>query len=43
MSATTVSPDARITPRGHLRHTGALVRRNLLWIRQDRSRCSTPC
>lgn len=27
--------DARITLRGHLRHTGALVRRNLLWIRQD--------
>lgn len=43
MSATTLSPtptaagtdDARITLRGHLRHTGALVRRNLLWIRQD--------
>ncbi|MET9966457.1 ABC transporter permease [Streptomyces sp. NPDC006356] len=43
MSATTVSPapvatgtdDARITLRAHLRHTGALVRRNLLWIRQD--------
>jgi len=27
--------DARIPLRGHLRHTGALVRRNLLWIRQD--------
>ncbi|WP_031061797.1 ABC transporter permease [Streptomyces sp. NRRL F-5527] len=27
--------DARISPRAHLRHTGALVRRNLLWIRQD--------
>ncbi|WP_030670968.1 ABC transporter permease [Streptomyces cellulosae] len=27
--------DARITLRGHLRHTGALIRRNLLWIRQD--------
>ncbi|MCW5249176.1 MULTISPECIES: ABC transporter permease [unclassified Streptomyces] len=27
--------DSRITLRGHLRHTGALVRRNLLWIRQD--------
>ncbi|MGW0708000.1 ABC transporter permease [Streptomyces sp. NPDC002643] len=27
--------DARISLRGHLRHTGALVRRNLLWIRQD--------
>lgn len=43
MSATTLSTaptatgtdDARITLRGHLRHTGALVRRNLLWIRQD--------
>lgn len=30
-----VRPDARISPRAHLRHTGALVRRNLLWIRQD--------
>ncbi|AYN36018.1 ABC transporter permease [Streptomyces albus] len=27
--------DARIGLRAHLRHTGALVRRNLLWIRQD--------
>ncbi|MEU6771572.1 ABC transporter permease [Streptomyces sp. NPDC046759] len=27
--------DARIPLRGHLRHTGALIRRNLLWIRQD--------
>jgi oleandomycin transport system permease protein len=27
--------DGRISPRAHLRHTGALVRRNLLWIRQD--------
>jgi oleandomycin transport system permease protein len=27
--------DGRIPLRGHLRHTGALVRRNLLWIRQD--------
>lgn len=27
--------DAPITLRAHLRHTGALVRRNLLWIRQD--------
>ncbi|MRT44278.1 ABC transporter permease, partial [Xylella fastidiosa subsp. multiplex] len=27
--------DARIPLRGHLRHTGALVRRNLLWIKQD--------
>ncbi|MEV1018818.1 ABC transporter permease [Streptomyces sp. NPDC050264] len=45
MSATTVSPstvptikvdaDPRIGLRGHLRHTGALVRRNLLWIKQD--------
>ncbi|WP_329341419.1 ABC transporter permease [Streptomyces sp. NBC_01352] len=40
MSATALAPtdlraDARIPLRGHLRHTGALVRRNLLWIRQD--------
>ncbi|MEV5439497.1 ABC transporter permease [Streptomyces sp. NPDC052682] len=37
MSAATVTPtaDARISPRAHLRHTGALIRRNLLWIRQD--------
>ncbi|WP_330457531.1 ABC transporter permease [Streptomyces sp. NBC_00820] len=41
MSATTTLPetagvaDAHITLRGHLRHTGALIRRNLLWIRQD--------
>ncbi|MFF3374589.1 ABC transporter permease [Streptomyces sp. NPDC002680] len=27
--------DGRIPLRAHLRHTGALVRRNLLWIRQD--------
>ncbi|HET9382090.1 MAG TPA: ABC transporter permease [Streptomyces sp.] len=27
--------DGRISPRAHLRHTSALVRRNLLWIRQD--------
>jgi oleandomycin transport system permease protein len=27
--------DGRIGLRGHLRHTGALIRRNLLWIRQD--------
>ncbi|GLX48415.1 transport permease protein [Streptomyces hygroscopicus subsp. hygroscopicus] len=34
--STTASPaDVRITLRGHLRHTGALIRRNLLWIRQD--------
>ncbi|MER6630625.1 ABC transporter permease [Streptomyces sp. NPDC000987] len=42
MSAATVTAtapataaDARIPLRGHLRHTGALIRRNLLWIRQD--------
>ncbi|MET9252909.1 ABC transporter permease [Streptomyces sp. NPDC003717] len=46
MSAATVTPvpaptasadlsDPRIPFRAHLRHTGALVRRNLLWIRQD--------
>jgi oleandomycin transport system permease protein len=41
MSAVTATPadvtatDDRIGLRGHLRHTGALVRRNLLWIRQD--------
>lgn len=37
MSAATplTDADARIPLRGHLRHTGALVRRNLLWIRQD--------
>lgn len=34
-TAAAVQGDARITLRGHLRHTGALVRRNLLWIRQD--------
>lgn len=34
-AAPTVTADARIPLRGHLRHTGALVRRNLLWIRQD--------
>ncbi|MEU4109432.1 ABC transporter permease [Streptomyces sp. NPDC048208] len=39
-AATTTAPlasaaDSRITLRGHLRHTGALVRRNLLWIKQD--------
>ncbi|MGW0816810.1 ABC transporter permease [Streptomyces viridiviolaceus] len=34
-SPTTVTADARIPLRGHLRHTSALVRRNLLWIRQD--------
>ncbi|MER5228103.1 ABC transporter permease [Streptomyces flaveus] len=44
MSATTITTtdavkdvkgDARISPRAHVRHTGALIRRNLLWIRQD--------
>ncbi|MCS0605247.1 ABC transporter permease [Streptomyces sp. LP11] len=40
MSATTVTPaalkgDTPISLRAHLRHTGALIRRNLLWIRQD--------
>ncbi|MGW3492883.1 ABC transporter permease [Streptomyces sp. NPDC001020] len=36
MSATTVATaNARIPLRGHLRHTSALIRRNLLWIRQD--------
>ncbi|MFJ2233830.1 ABC transporter permease [Streptomyces sp. NPDC087859] len=43
MSAATVttpvavspSEDVRIPLRGHLRHTSALIRRNLLWIRQD--------
>ncbi|NEC86660.1 ABC transporter permease [Streptomyces sp. SID12501] len=30
-----VQADGRIPLRAHLRHTGALVRRNLLWIRQD--------
>ncbi|MEW2132571.1 ABC transporter permease [Streptomyces sp. NPDC005435] len=30
-----VTADSRITLRGHLRHTGALIRRNLLWIKQD--------
>ncbi|MES5825081.1 ABC transporter permease [Streptomyces sp. RG80] len=36
-TATPVSTadDVRIPLRGHLRHTGALIRRNLLWIRQD--------
>ncbi|MGW0839143.1 ABC transporter permease [Streptomyces sp. NPDC002787] len=27
--------DGRIGPRAHARHTGALLRRNLLWIRND--------
>ncbi|WP_416966998.1 ABC transporter permease [Streptomyces sp. 4F14] len=36
MSAATVHlTDDRIPLRSHLRHTGALIRRNLLWIRQD--------
>lgn len=42
MSSTTLAPplhqgeaDARISLRDHVRHTSALVRRNLLWIRQD--------
>ncbi|MEV0171065.1 ABC transporter permease [Streptomyces sp. NPDC050803] len=37
MSAVTtpVAADVRIPLRGHLRHTSALIRRNLLWIRQD--------
>ncbi|MFZ4153940.1 ABC transporter permease [Streptomyces pseudogriseolus] len=34
-TAADLRADARISPRAHLRHTGALVRRNLLWIRQD--------
>ncbi|WP_405643355.1 ABC transporter permease [Streptomyces sp. NBC_00019] len=33
--STSVSDDVRIPLRGHLRHTSALIRRNLLWIRQD--------
>ncbi|MET8583308.1 ABC transporter permease [Streptomyces collinus] len=40
MSTATLTPaavkaDTPITLRAHLRHTGALIRRNLLWIRQD--------
>ncbi|MFE9168231.1 ABC transporter permease [Streptomyces kebangsaanensis] len=37
VTATVATPkaDARIPLRAHVRHTGALVRRNLLWIRQD--------
>ncbi|MER6265910.1 MULTISPECIES: ABC transporter permease [unclassified Streptomyces] len=34
-TATAPATDVRIPLRGHLRHTGALIRRNLLWIRQD--------
>ena len=30
-----VKDEASISPRAHARHIGALVRRNLLWIRQD--------
>ncbi|MGW2784677.1 ABC transporter permease [Streptomyces populi] len=30
-----VEADPRISFRSHVRHTGALIRRNLLWIRQD--------
>ncbi|MER6186049.1 ABC transporter permease [Streptomyces sp. NPDC001652] len=33
--ATSAPDDVRIPLRGHLRHTSALIRRNLLWIRQD--------
>jgi oleandomycin transport system permease protein len=33
--AASVPDDVRIPLRGHLRHTSALIRRNLLWIRQD--------
>ncbi|MBX7551328.1 ABC transporter permease [Streptomyces sp. NPDC055966] len=35
ITTTVAEADGRIPLRGHLRHTGALVRRNLLWIRQD--------
>jgi oleandomycin transport system permease protein len=35
VTAVTAATDTRIPLRGHLRHTGALMRRNLLWIRQD--------
>ncbi|MEY9873151.1 oleandomycin transport system permease protein [Streptacidiphilus sp. MAP12-33] len=31
----TIEADPKIGLRGHLRHTGALIRRNLLWIKQD--------
>ncbi|WP_236576261.1 ABC transporter permease [Streptomyces sp. HF10] len=34
-TTTSAADDVRIPLRGHLRHTGALIRRNLLWIRQD--------
>jgi oleandomycin transport system permease protein len=35
VTTTDLKTDTPIPLRGHLRHTGALVRRNLLWIRQD--------
>ncbi|MFJ7177582.1 ABC transporter permease [Streptomyces massasporeus] len=35
LPAPATKDDARISLRGHVRHTSALVRRNLLWIRQD--------
>jgi oleandomycin transport system permease protein len=35
VAAPTAVDEGRIGPRGNLRHIGALVRRNLLWIRQD--------
>lgn len=35
MATTVPVTDSPISLRAHLRHTGALVRRNLLWIRQD--------
>ncbi|WP_034086819.1 ABC transporter permease [Streptacidiphilus albus] len=31
----TIAADPKIGLRGHLRHTSALIRRNLLWIKQD--------
>ncbi|WP_042371388.1 ABC transporter permease [Streptacidiphilus neutrinimicus] len=31
----TIEADPKISLRGHIRHTGALIRRNLLWIKQD--------
>ncbi|MEU2113044.1 ABC transporter permease [Streptomyces sp. NPDC019507] len=34
-ATTAATDDGRIGLRGNLRHIGALVRRNLLWIRQD--------
>lgn len=35
LTAAASQADAPIPLRAHLRHTGALIRRNLLWIRQD--------